>query len=46
MSKKFIPFTEEEIYTAAHKSIKDYLESIGEKSCTAVLNICGTPQQR
>lgn len=31
MSKKFIPFTEEEIYTAAHKSIKDYLESIGEK---------------
>lgn len=28
---KFIPFTEEEIYQAAHKDIKDYLESIGEK---------------
>ena len=41
MSKKFIPFTDEEIYTAAHKSIKEYLESIGEKVLHSVLNICG-----
>lgn len=31
MAQKFIPFTEEEIYQAAHKDIKQYLESIGEK---------------
>lgn len=31
MSQKFIPFTEEELYQAAHKDIKQYLESIGEK---------------
>lgn len=28
---RFIPFTEEELYQAAHKDIKQYLESIGEK---------------
>ena len=27
----FIPFTEEELYQAAHTDIKNYLESIGEK---------------
>ncbi len=31
MAQKFIPFTEEELYQAAHKDIKQYLESIGEK---------------
>lgn len=31
MSQKFIPFTEEELYQAAHKDIKQYLESVGEK---------------
>lgn len=31
MSQKFIPFTKEELYQAAHKDIKQYLESIGEK---------------
>ncbi len=28
---RFIPFTEEELYQAAHKDIKHYLESVGEK---------------
>lgn len=28
---KFIPFTDEELYQAHHKDIKEYLESIGEK---------------
>ncbi len=28
---RFIPFTEDEIYRAAHSEIKQYLESIGEK---------------
>lgn len=28
---KFIPFTEDELYRAHHKDIKEYLESIGEK---------------
>lgn len=28
---RFIPFTEEELYQAAHSNIKQYLESIGEK---------------
>lgn len=28
--QKFIPFTEEELYRAAHTDIKQYLESIGE----------------
>lgn len=31
MSQKFIPFTDEELYQAAHKDIKQYLESVGEK---------------
>lgn len=28
---RFIPFTDEELYQAHHSSIKDYLESVGEK---------------
>ena len=38
---KFIPFTDEELYQAHHKDIKEYLESIGEKVLHAVQNICG-----
>ena len=34
----FVKFTEEEIYQAAHKSIKEFLEAHGEKSEAPALN--------